>query len=89
MVNTKTKKLSAAGYVLSHGRMIRDLIEAPFILGEYKTYQVQIAKIEAETGLDFGRLRQCDPLGAELNPEESFSQIARNIGGPADLKLSA
>jgi endonuclease G len=32
------------------------------VFGEYKTYQVQITKIESLTGLDFGNLRNFDPL---------------------------
>jgi endonuclease G, mitochondrial len=85
MVRSDTSLLSATGYVLSHGKMIRDLVEAQFIYGEYKTYQVQITKIEEATGLDFGLLSQFDPLGRNL--ETTFSQAVRPIEGPASLKL--
>jgi endonuclease G len=87
MVNADTNKLSATGYVLSHGRMLRDLTEASFVYGEYATYQVQIARIEQETGLDFGFLRESDPLGAVLDIESPFGQIARRIDGPDSITL--
>ena len=85
MVNSSTGTLSATGYVLSQGRMIRNLLEAEFIFGEYKTYQVQIKLIEQETGLDFGSLRDFDPLGVDT--EAPFSMVARTIEGPQDLVL--
>ena len=67
--------------------MIKDMTEAAFVLGAYETYQVKIAKIERETGLDFGGLREFDPLGSALPEEAPFSQVFRRIRGPADLKL--
>ena len=85
MVNTATGTLSATGYVLSQGRMIRNLLEAEFIFGEYKTYQVQIKRIEEETGLDFGNLRELDPLGVDT--EAPFSVVVRRIEGPESLVL--
>ena len=87
MVHAETGALSATGYVLSHGPMIRNLTESAFVFGEYKTYQVQIAKIEMETGLDFGKLRQADPLGSELDIESPFGEVIRLIAGPETLKL--
>lgn len=87
MVNDDTGQLSATGYVLSQGRMIRPLTEAAFVLGEYATYQVKIAMIEEETGLDFGRLRDFDPLG--LEPESLFGRAAIRIEGPESLRLGS
>ncbi len=87
MINVDTGKLSATGYVLSQGRMIRSLVEAAFVFGEYKTYQVQIAKIESETGLDFGKLRDADPLGATLDAEAPFGDVVRSITRPDALIL--
>jgi endonuclease G len=87
MVNADTGRLSATGYVLSHGPMIRDLVEAAFVLGQYETYQVQLAKIEDATGLDFGCLKDFDPLGTDLDVESPFGQAVRRIGGPDDLRL--
>jgi endonuclease G, mitochondrial len=87
IVNAATGALSATGYVLSHGPMIRDLIESPFIYGSYKTYQVQIARIEAATGLRFGTLTAADPLGATLATEAPFAAVARVVAGPDSLVL--
>lgn len=88
MVNDATGALSATGYVLSHGPMIRHLVESPFVYGSYKTYQVRIALIAAETGLDFGALTAADPLGASLPLEASFQEVARIVEGPASLLLA-
>jgi endonuclease G len=88
IVNEATGVLSATGYVLSHGPFIRDLVESPFVYGSYRTYQVQIAKIEAETGLTFGTLAEADPLGAEVNSEAPFAQVAREIDGPESMMLA-
>lgn len=85
MVNRDTERLSATGYVLSQGLMIRDLTEAAFVLGEYATYQVQIGRIEAATGLDFSYLRPFDPLAAAT--ESRFGAAAFRISGPESLKL--
>ncbi len=88
MVNEVTGELSATGYVLSHGRMIRGLVEAPFVFGQYETYQVKIAHIEKETGLDFGPLRGADPLGANLAEGSTFSEAARRVSGPDSIQLA-
>lgn len=88
MVNGDTGELSATGYVLSHGPMIRDLVESVFVYGSYKTYQVRIALIAAQTGLDFGALVAADPLGAELPPEAPFAAVARTVEGPGSLRLT-
>jgi endonuclease G len=85
MVDAESGELSATGYVLSQGRMIRDIVEARFVYGQFRMYQVQIARIEAETGLDFGRLREFDPLG--MNLEARFVESVRVIGGAGDLLL--
>ncbi len=82
IVNEATGELSATGYVLSHGPFIRDLIESPFVFGTYRTYQVQIAKIQHETGLLFKNLTEFDPLGTDLTPEVLFSVVANEVIGP-------
>lgn len=89
MVNEATGKLSATGYVLSHGPMIRHLVESPFVYGRYKTYQVRIALIAAETGLDFGALLAADPLGAAMPEEARFNEVARVVDGPDSLVLAS
>lgn len=88
MVIASTGALSATGYVLSHGPMIRRLVESPFVYGSYKTYQVPLALIAAETGLDFGALTAADPLGAVPPGEARFEQVARVVEGPASLVLA-
>jgi endonuclease G len=52
-------KLSATAYLQTQKNLIIDL---EFAFGEYKTYQVPVTRIEALTGLDFGKLRNFDPL---------------------------
>ncbi|PUB16616.1 DNA/RNA non-specific endonuclease [Paenisporosarcina sp. OV554] len=51
--------LSATAYLQTQKNLIENL---EFAYGEYKTYQVPITKIEAITGLDFGCLRNNDPI---------------------------
>ena len=81
--------LSATGYVLSHGEMISGLTEAEFVLGAYETYQVPLALIEAATGLDFGTLKEADPLAVASPNEAAFGLNVRRIGGSRDLVLAA
>lgn len=88
MVDVNTGRLSVTGYVLSHGPMIRDLVESVFVYGTYKTYQVRVALIAKQTGLDFGALTQSDPMGADLPTEAPFAMVARPIEGPSSLILS-
>jgi endonuclease G len=87
MVNDDTGDLSATGYVLSHGPLIRDLVEAAFVFGAYETYQVRIDRIEQATGLDFGALRPFDPLARPGIEESLFGQAAFAVRGPADIRL--
>lgn len=87
MVNADTGALSATGYVLSHGPMIRDLTEAAFVYGEYRTYQVRIDRIEKATGFDFGALRSHDPLARPGVNEALFGEAAIAVTGPESLRL--
>lgn len=52
-------KLSATAYLQSQKHLIDDLEDA---YGAYKTFQVPVLKIEELTGLDFGKLRNYDPI---------------------------
>ena len=76
--------LSATGYLLSQEELIKGLEIAPeeFNYGEYRTYQVPLAQIEAQTGLKFGELSKADPK-KEL---EAFT-APLEIRTPADLDL--
>ena len=57
--NDDDHSLSSTAYLQTQKQLIEDL---KFVFGEYKTYQVHITKIESITGLDFGILRNFDPL---------------------------
>ncbi|MFC0199217.1 DNA/RNA non-specific endonuclease [Paracoccus rhizosphaerae] len=85
MIDAETGKLSATGYVLSQGRMIRRLVESAFVYGRYKAYQVPLALIAAETGLDFGALPAADPLVD--GPAEAAGLRAHPVDGPGNLLL--
>ncbi|MFN3615222.1 MAG: DNA/RNA non-specific endonuclease, partial [Rubrimonas sp.] len=87
MVNDDTGALSATGYVLSHGPLIRDLVEAAFVYGAYETYQVRIDRIERATGLDFAALRPFDPLARPEIRETLFGEAAFAVRGPGDIRL--
>lgn len=71
--------LSATAYLQTQKNMIGDL---EFAYGSYKTYQVPVLRIEHLTGLDFGLLRNADPLAAQ---ESTFAGIL--IGGAQDIRL--
>jgi endonuclease G len=60
-------RLSATGYALSQRSLIEDL---EFVFGDHQGFQVRIDLIEELAGLDFGSLRDADPL-ARLSEEES------------------
>ena len=67
--------LSATAYLQTQKNLIEDL---EFAYGEYKTYQVPVSRIEEITGLDFGCLRNHDPI----TPLDSHI-----IETPEDIKL--
>ncbi len=73
--------LSATAYLQSQRNLISGLKE--FGYGEYKTYQVPVAHIEELTGLDFGKLREHDPL---MSGSKSVPR-AVTIGSPDDIIL--
>jgi endonuclease G len=60
MVRAETGALSATAYIISQADLISNL---EFVFGQFKTYQVTVAKIKKLTGLDFGALQSYDPLG--------------------------
>lgn len=71
--------LSATAYLQTQKNLIDDL---EFAYGSYKTYQVPISRIEGITDLDFGTLRQADPLaGMEA------TVAGQVIEGPQDIRL--
>lgn len=52
--------LSATAYLQTQEDLIGGNLE--FVYGQFETYQVPVARIEELTGLDFGGLREADPL---------------------------
>jgi len=59
MVDDDTERLSVTAYLLSQRDFMNDL---EFTFGSYLTYQIPVSGIEQQTGLDFGDLKQHDPL---------------------------
>jgi endonuclease G len=59
MVNDETGRLSVTGYIVSQRDFMDDL---EFAFGPFRTYQVPVATIEEQSGLDFGGLNEFDPL---------------------------
>lgn len=77
--------LTATAYLQTQKNLIGDLE----FFGPYKTYQVAVLQIEALTGLDFGRLRDCDPMNS-VNVAESVMPKrlrARLLGKMTDALL--
>ncbi|MBP6787802.1 MAG: DNA/RNA non-specific endonuclease [Candidatus Promineofilum sp.] len=73
------RSLSATAYLQTQKNLLEDL---EFAYGPYRTYQVAVTRIEAITGLDFGRLRDFDPLA-----DTESAGPARVIGGAEDVRL--
>ncbi|HQF71956.1 MAG TPA: DNA/RNA non-specific endonuclease, partial [Promineifilum sp.] len=73
------RRLSATAYLQTQKNLLEDL---EFAYGPYRTYQVAVSRIEAITGLDFGRLRDFDPLA-----DTESAGPARVIGEAADVRL--
>lgn len=67
----------ALAFLLSQEELIRDLPEEEFEVGLYKPFQVQVREIEAKTKLDFGTLRNYDPLEDEVN--ESYFEAGTDF----------
>jgi endonuclease G len=77
IVNDATGRLSVTGYIVSQRDFMNDL---EFAFGPYQTYQVAVATIEEQTGLDFGTLKEFDPLAgvesaAAVRPLTTFDEI--------------
>ena len=52
----------ALAFILSQASLLRDLPEEEFEVGPYEIYQVPIRDLESRTKLNFGPLRNYDPL---------------------------
>lgn len=78
MIHDQRDELTATAYVVSQRSLLSDL---EFAFGQFRTYQLPIADIERRTGLDFGDLKQYDPLGRQE------SAAPRELVNPEDLVL--
>ena len=74
MVKTN-QKLSSTAYVVSQAQLIETMADEEFVFGKFRTFQIPIATLEQKTGLDFGKLRNFDPLAAGSAHE------AASVGG--------
>lgn len=70
-------ELSATAYLQTQKNMIENL---EFAYGEYKTYQIPVARVEEITGLDFGTLSKHDPIA-------SIEAAGLVINAPEHIKL--
>lgn len=55
----------ALAFRLSQSSLIKNLPEEEFEVGPYHTYQIRIREIENQTKLDFGKLKDYDPLAGD------------------------
>ncbi|MCC5465680.1 DNA/RNA non-specific endonuclease [Pelosinus baikalensis] len=77
--------MSATAYLQTQKNLIRDL---DFAFGSYKTYQVAVSNIEILTGLDFGDLRNHDPLRSITEvADDTESAIVNVINTPSDIRI--
>ncbi len=70
--------LSVTAYLQTQKNLIEDL---EYAYGEYKTYQVPVMRIESLSRLDFGDLRNFDPLASI---EGAIGKVIENA---ADIRL--
>ncbi len=75
VVTVDKGRLSASAYLQSQVDLLGDL---EFVFGEFKTYQIEVAEVERRTGLNFGKLRERDPMrragGRRTRALESVAQ---------------
>jgi len=60
-------KPRALAFILSQASLIKDLPQEEFEVGPYEPFQVKITELEAKTKLNFGNLRNFDPLENNVN----------------------
>lgn len=74
--------LSATGYLLHQDMLVRQVLaEEEFVYGDFQTFQVPISYLEAQTKLNFGKLRNFDPM-KNRNFQEFFSESFGIPGRP-------
>jgi len=74
----------ALAFVLSQAALIKTLPTEDFMVGPYEVYQVKVRELEAKTKLDFGELRDFDPLEDSTN--EAFFEAATEALVVGDLR---
>jgi endonuclease G len=67
----------ALAFILSQASLIKNLPAEDFEVGPYKPFQVRIRDLESKTKLDFGDLRNHDPLENQAN--ESFFESGTEV----------
>ena len=76
MVREDTGELSVTGYMITQRDFLDDL---EFAFAQHETFQVSLAEVERQTGLDFGDLKDHDPLATRESrafvPLADLSQI--------------
>lgn len=77
-------KKTALAFLLSQASLIKTLPLEDFSVGPYETYQVKIREIENKTKLDFGNLRNFDPL--ENTANEGFFEADSEAIPLGDLR---
>ena len=74
----------ALAFILSQAALIKTLPAEDFMVGPYDVYQVKVRELEAKTKLDFGELRDFDPL--ENSTNEAFFEAATEALVVDDLR---
>jgi len=84
MIHPDTGRLHATAYILSQADMVTGF---EFAFGEYEAYQIPLARLERLTNLDFGSLRDFDPMATSRTGSglESTAEAHARILGPKDL----
>lgn len=86
-VRTREGGLATSAYSISQARMVANIDFEEYPVGQFRTFQRPIARIETLTGLDFGEaVRAADVLGAAGLPEEAARQ-GFEITRLADLRV--
>lgn len=67
----------ALAFILSQASLIKNLPAEDFEVGPYKPFQVRIRDLESKTKLDFGDLKDHDPLENQAN--ESFFEAGTEV----------
>lgn len=89
LVDDDTGELSAAGFILSQGEMIKDFTEVPFVAERSAVYQVPISLIESATGLKFASIGQRDAFSHARTEEAMPLPRALRIRGGGDMLLNS